>query len=435
VTTSLGGRRAWVVWAAALSVYFLAVFHRTSLGVAGLLAAERFDITAAQLSVFATVQLLVYAAMQIPVGVLLDRFGSRALLMTGLALMTVAQAVFAFATTYPLGLAARVLVGLGDAMVFISVLRIVALWFPPLRSPVITQLTGIIGQVGAIFAAIPLSVALRSVGWHETYLAAAAVGVLLFAVLVYVVRNAPPGHEPEPKPLQPSKIATELRRAWTQPGTRLGFWTHFTTQFSANVMALLWGFPFLVTVEGLSPGRAALLLSVITGAAIVVGPILGRQVALRPFQRSTMVLSIVAAIVGAWTAVLLWPGDAPFGLLVVLAVAVGIGGPGSMVGFDLARTFNPADRLGTALGIVNVGGFGASLVVILTIGLVLDLLTPGSSSAYAPADFRWAMAVQYVLWLVGGLQIWRYRVRTRRDLLQRDPEAYAALRRGEQVMA
>ena len=73
----IGGRRAWAVWGAALLVYVLAVFHRSSLGVAGVLAAERFHITSAQLATFTMVQLLVYAAMQVPVGVALDRFGKR----------------------------------------------------------------------------------------------------------------------------------------------------------------------------------------------------------------------------------------------------------------------------------------------------------------------------------------------------------------------
>ncbi len=91
------------------AVYFLAIFHRSSLGVAGLAAAERFDITASQLSTFTVLQLLVYAAMQIPVGVLLDRFGPQRLLFAGAVLMTGAQLGFAFTGTYAGALAARVL--------------------------------------------------------------------------------------------------------------------------------------------------------------------------------------------------------------------------------------------------------------------------------------------------------------------------------------
>jgi MFS family permease len=157
----LGGRRAWVVYAASVAIYVLAVFHRSSLGVAGLIAADRFHIAATQLSVFTMVQLLVYAAMQIPVGALLDRFGSKRLLLAGVTFMTVAQVGFAFATSFPAGIVARVFVGIGDSMIFIPLLRIVALWFPPLRIPMVTQLTGLLGQVGALVAATPLVHALH----------------------------------------------------------------------------------------------------------------------------------------------------------------------------------------------------------------------------------------------------------------------------------
>ncbi|MGH3354876.1 MAG: MFS transporter, partial [Nocardioidaceae bacterium] len=119
-------RRAWAVWVAALAVYVLSVFHRTSLGVAGIIASDRFGISAGQLSTFLMVQLLVYAGMQIPVGALIDRFGSRRMLFVGVTIMTLAQLSFAFISSYPLGLVVRVFVGAGDAMVFISVLRIVS---------------------------------------------------------------------------------------------------------------------------------------------------------------------------------------------------------------------------------------------------------------------------------------------------------------------
>jgi hypothetical protein len=125
------------------------------------------------------------------------------------------------------------------------------------------------------------------------------------------------------------------------------------------------------------------------------------------------VLSIVWAIVVVWTVVLVWPGPAPLWLLVVLVVVTGVGGPASMIGFDLGRTSNPAERLASASGIINQAGFSASLVLVISIGLILDWRTPGSSTAYQPSAFRWAMSAQYVLWAIGLLQIWRYRRRTR----------------------
>ncbi len=122
----IGSRRAWVIWLVGLAVYVLAVFHRSSLGVAGLIAADRFGVTATQLAFFTVLQLLVYAGLQIPVGVLLDRFGSRSMLLVGLVLMTAGQLLFAFATTFPAAVAARAILGAGDATIFVSVIRLVS---------------------------------------------------------------------------------------------------------------------------------------------------------------------------------------------------------------------------------------------------------------------------------------------------------------------
>ena len=143
------------------------------------------------------------------------------------------------------------------------------------------------------------------------------------------------------------------------------------------------------------------------------GPTIGWFIGRHPWHRSTTVLTIVWSIVAVWTAVLVWPGDAPFWLLVLLTQVIGIGGPASMIGFDLARTSNPAERLASANGIINQAGFSASLVLVVAIGLILDWRTPGSSTAYDASAFRWAMCAQYPLWALGLLQVWRYRLRTR----------------------
>jgi sugar phosphate permease len=427
----LGGRRAYLVWLAALSVYMLAVFHRTSLGVAGLLAAERFQISGTQLATFTVLQLLVYAALQVPVGVLLDRYGSKLLILTGLALMTGGQLLFAVVGTFELGVLARILVGAGDAMIFVSVIRVVALWFGERQSPLITQLTGQLGQVGAIAASFPLAAALRGVGWTPTFIGAALVGVVLAMVVLLLMRDAPGEEHPQ---VRLRALGRTLRTTWGSPGTRLGLWSHFTSQFGMTVFTLLWGFPFLVRGQGLSETTAGVLLVLMTATQILIGPMLGAFVARHPYQRSHLVLVVVGAIAAVWAVVLIWPGHAPLPLLVVLVVVTALGGPASMVGFDLARSFNPRERIGSALGVVNVGGFVASLSAMALVGVVLDQVTPGGPTAYTLDGFRLAMAVQFPFWALGAIQIWRYRRKAIAHLRSDHPEALQALRDGESAL-
>ncbi len=415
------GRRAVAVWLVGLGTYFLAVFHRSSLAVAGLLATERFDINASQLASFAMLQLLVYAAMQIPVGLLVDRFGPRRVLMAGAVVLTLAQTGFAFAETYPEALVARLFVGMGDAMTFICVLRLVNTWFAPRRIPLVTQVTGVIGQGGAIVAAVPMTFALSTLGWSGAYLGAASFGIVLVVLLAVVVHDGPGQRSRRGPALSASDVRRSLAASWSHPGTRLGFWMHFVTQFSSTALGLLWGYPFFVRGEEQSPAVAGFLLTLMVVAVISAGPVLGWRITVRPWHRSTLVLGVVGAIVTVWTVVLAWPGPAPLPLLVVLVVVTGVGGPASMIGFDLGRTSNPAERMASATGIINQGGFYASLVLVVAIGLILDWRTPGSSAAYTPESFRWAMSFQYVLWTIGLVQVVRYRRRTRELLRVEEP--------------
>jgi len=420
VTLDRTPRGAWWVWGLGVAAYVVAVFNRGSLGVASLQAQQRFHASAAQLSLFAVLQLAVYAAMQVPVGVVLDRFGSRRLIVTGAVVMAAGQLALALAHGVGWAMVARVLVGAGDAMTFISVLRVVGLWFAPRHIPVVTQLTGIIGQVGQLAAALPLVALLRGVGWSASFVGAASVTALSGIAVAAAMRDAPTGVAVTRDALDISALRAELRESWQEEGTRLGLWTHFVTQFSGTVFALLWGYPFLVKGEHLPASTAGALLTAMVFMGMVIGPVLGRFTAHWPLRRSVLTLSIVAASAGMWTLVLAWPGRAPLGLLVLLVCVLASNGPGSLVGFDYARTFNPPARIGSASGIVNVGGFVASLVTILLVGVVLDITTTGGPAAYTLGDFRAAFVIQYALWATGLGMVLRLRRRLRRRLIDEE---------------
>ncbi|RZU32004.1 MFS transporter [Blastococcus saxobsidens] len=417
--------RAYVAWTVGLLAYTVAVFHRSSLGVAAVDAQERFSAGASAVSLFLVLQLTVYAGLQVPVGVALDRFGSRRMILAGAVTMAAGQLALALADGVPTAVLARVLVGAGDAMTFISVLRVVSLWFPGRTVPMVTQLTGILGQLGSVVAAYPLVALLHGTSWEATFLGASATGLLVAVLVLVALRDSPAGDVRGPA-IGLAAVRRGLADTWREPGTRLGLYTHLVTQFSGTVFALLWGYPFLVVGQGLTPGTAAVLLTVLVLVGMGVGPLLGRLCGRWPLRRSVLVFAILAATVSVWTVVLLWPGPAPLALLVALVVVLGTNGPGSMIGFDYARTENPVERLGSATGVVNVGGFVASLLTILAIGAVLDLSTPGPSADHDLAAFRAAFAVQYVFWAIGLVGVVRHR-RQLRARLARDGVVLAPL--------
>jgi sugar phosphate permease len=313
------------------------------------------------------------------------------------------------------------------------VLRLANVWFPPRQIPVVSQLTGIVGQLGQLAAAYPLVALLRGVGWTHSFLVVAGVGAVIAVLVRLMLTDTPPGWEPLHDPVSIAEFRRSLGHSWAEPGTRLGLWTHFVTQFSGVSFALLWGYPFLTVGENRSASTAGLLLMLMVLFGTGFGPLMGTLAGHWPLRRSAMVFGIVGASATIWTVLLLWPGRAPLWLLVLLVVVLASNGPGSMVGFDYARTFNPSRRIGSASGIVNVGGFVASLTTILAVGLILDALTPHGSTAYSLNSFRVAFLVQYPLWVLGVVFFIRNRKTVRSRLADEgvhpDPFPHAVVRR------
>ncbi|MEW2620356.1 MFS transporter [Streptomyces sp. NPDC048106] len=402
-----GGARAVGVWSIGVAVYFVAVIFRTSLGVAGLDAADRFHVNASALSTFSILQLLVYAGMQIPVGLMVDRLGTKKVLALGTVLFTIGQLGFAFSPSYGTALASRALLGCGDAMTFISVLRLGTRWFPVRRGPMVAQLAALVGMAGNLISTLVLARLLHSVGWTQAFAGSALAGVVVLVLTLLFLKDHPEGHEPAPSPHQGSAyVRRQIAEAWREPGTRLGMWVHFTTQFPAMVFLLLWGLPFLVEAEGLSRATAGELLTLVVLSNMVVGLVYGQIIARHHAARLPLALGTVGATALLWAATQAYPGaHAPMWLLIVLCAVLGACGPASMIGFDFARPANPPERQGTASGITNMGGFIASMTTLLAIGVLLDATGD---------DYTVAFSAVFVLQAIGLSQILRLRGRAAR---------------------
>ncbi|MFI0941116.1 nitrate/nitrite transporter [Streptomyces sp. NPDC021020] len=397
-----GGRQAVLVWSVGTLVYLVAVVHRTSLGVAGIDAADRFHIGASALSSFSILQVLVYAGMQIPVGLMVDRLGTKKVLTLGALLYTAGQLAFGLSHSYGMALAARAVLGCGDAMTFVSVLRLGSRWFPARRGPVIAQTAALFGVAGNLVSTVLLARLLHSAGWTPTFLGSAVAGAFVLLLMALLLKDHPEGYEPAPaEHAGAAYVKRQIAAAWAEPGTRLGMWTHFTTQFPGMVFLLLWGMPFLVEAQDLSRGAAGGLLTLVVLANMGFGLVFGQVIARQHGARLPLTLGVVAATAVSWAVVLAWPGGHdPMWLLVVLCVVLGANGPASMIGFDFARPANPPERFGTASGIVNIGGFAASMLTLLAIGVLLD--STGD-------NYRVAWCSVFVMEAVGLTQILRLR--------------------------
>lgn len=388
--------RAWFILATGVLAYAGAILHRTSLGVAAPQAAEQFSTTASVIALFVVLQVAVYAGVQLPAGVLLDRYGPRRLIVVGAAVMALGQLLMSFADTVPLAVLARMLTGAGDGATFISALRLIPAWFPVGRIPVLTQLTGAIGQSGQILSAVPFVWVLHNWGWQPAFLVCAAFGGVIALSAALIIRDSPHGQvRRETDAAQ--RFLSQIVAVIKEPGTRMGMFAHPLSCFAPLAFALMWGFPYLLQGEGTSAAMAGVLFTVFVLGSVAAGPVLGHFTRRHPSRRSS--LAMLAALTGIvpWLVVMVWPGPAPLWMLFLLVIGLSVAGPGSMIGLDQVRTFNPPERMGTATGMVVMFGFIVALTAIMFIGVALDLITGGQPATLS--DYRLAMTVQIPLWI------------------------------------
>jgi nitrate/nitrite transporter NarK len=390
---------AWTVWGLAASFYLVALFHRMSLGVASLDAQQRFELSAGTIATLSAVQLGLYLVWTIPAGLAADRIGPRRALAFGLVLMAVGETAFGLAESAPVALGGRALVGVGDAFMFLSVLRIAQNWFPARRYPLLASLTGLAGAIGQIGTTVPLGAALEGVGWTATFAGSGVLTALLALLCMRGIRDRPAGAAPAAQTAGADRtpVGATLRAAWARPATRRAFWSHFALMGPFVAITALWGYPWLVTAQDVAPATARTWLMgcvVAFGAsAPAVGALAGRGF------RDRLIRGSALALAAGWSAALLWPGGHPPAPVVLAALGLtGVAGAVAMLSFDVARAGNPSEHAGAASGLANTGGFTAAVATQLAAAAVLQVADVAIGVALLP---------MLGLLLVAAARVWR----------------------------
>lgn len=395
-------RRNQVIAAATLA-YFAAVMQRSTMGVASLEAASRFNTTASELATMAVMQLAVYAAMQIPVGLLLDRFGARKMMLIGASAMITGQLIVASSSVLQAAYLGRALVGFGDAFIFISLVRLNVSWHESQLVAKRQQLITSLGQLGQIASAVFFAVLLANIGWFGSF-AVSTLVVVVAALCVFAFVIDTPNQASNNLPNSSlGSLLSQLKLNLQNPGVRMSFWVHFTLQSSGSVFALLWGVPYLVAGHGQTVQFATAMLILQTLLGLLFGFVLGHIASRYPKLRVRVVVANALLIICAWLVMALFDSKAPVWLLIVLVVVISSGGPASMYAMDFSRGFVAPERLGSANGFINVGGFLATFSTMALAGVVLDEVrrNTGADTPFTALGFRWAMSTQIVVLLIG----------------------------------
>lgn len=310
--------------AALTAAYVLSQFFRTALGVVAPEVARDLGLDPSRLGVLSAAWFLAFAAAQIPVGVALDRFGPRR--TVGFLFLTAAAGCLLLAGASGLAVAVlgQVLLGIGCAPVYMGTLVVLARWYPPARFMMLASLVLAVGNAGTLLGTTPLAAAAGLLGWRGAF-AALAVFVLLAAALVLtLVRDAPPGAAPAPAGAQRlgqilrglGRVATNRRLLVLLPISFAGYAVLATVRG-------LWGGPYLAAVFDLDPvgrGNALLLMSSGMIAGTLLYAALERRLDRRrePVIAGTLVAVVVLSTLAAAPAA---PLPLAAGLLTVLGAA------------------------------------------------------------------------------------------------------------------
>ena len=417
-------RRRWIGWGFLVGAFFLVSLHRVSTAVLSADLMRAFDTTGASLGLLHSSFFYLYAAFQVPAGLLTDRYGARAIAAGGTVLMSVGAMAFGVAGSYPVAFVGRLLVGLGASVLFVAVLRFCANWFRPTEFGTMTGVTFSVGILGGLAATTPLAVAIDGLGWRTTMVGLGLLG-LAIAVGVVVLSQDTPAAAGLPAidnvPERPDVTAADLKR---YVGTALreletwllGIMLFFMTGVGITIFGL-WGIPFLVQTYGISVTEASvyLLLGNVGG---MIGPTLFGWLSDRLGRRTELI--VLSAVVFALT----WAVFAVFGAIPLLLVAViflfgRILRGGIPLAFTTIKERHPEGASGTVIGLINTMGWIGAAIFPVILGAALDAYWTGETvngtRVYTDVGYRVAFAIAVAAGVVAIACAVALHLRTRGD--------------------
>jgi len=367
---------SWGVWGLGGLLYLVAFYQRVAPAVITDKLMTEFAIGAAALGNLSAFYFYSYVAMQIPTGIIADRWGPRRLLTAGAAIAAVGTALFAAAPSLWWANAGRLLIGASVAVAFVSMLKLASHWFAPRQFPLVSGMALFVGIVGAVFAGRPLRAVVESFGWREVMAASAALTAVLAAVIWLRVRDDPAdaGYASHFSGSHDGAQHTAVLRGLAEILSYRNTWLLFLTPGgmagAVLTFAGLWGVPYFTQTYGMTPKEAALLTSTMLVAWALGGPLLGTA-SQRLGQRKPLYVASCAAALAGWSAFVFLP-PLPLPALLALLIVLGFCSGNIIIGFAFIKESVPARLTGTASGLINTGVMMGAMVLQPAVGWMLD---------------------------------------------------------------
>ncbi|WP_170294962.1 MFS transporter [Roseospira navarrensis] len=396
----------WIMWGLGALFYCYGFFQRTAPSVMVDELMREFAVGAAITGTLSGLYFYTYAGLQIPVGLILDRFGPRRVLAVACALAGAGSLLFALSESLMGAYAGRLMIGGAVAFTWVGALLIITRWLPPERFAMMSGLTLACGMAGGVGGQAPLALLIEQIGWRGALGVAAALALVLAGLIALIVRDTGPYSPPAPTPdagPRPS-LRAGLARVLRNPQTYVvGVYAAALTSPMLS-FAGLWGVPYLQRVHGVDRELAALATSGMMIGWGIGAPLMG-WLSDRLRRRRVVMLIAASGSLVTLAAALYAPG-LPFAAVAALMLVNGVVAGGMVLCFAVGREHNPLWAAGAALGVVNMLAMAAGAIFQPLLGWLLDRAWDGTMEAgrpvYSVEAFQSAM---WVLVLMQGVAL------------------------------
>jgi MFS family permease len=379
----------WIAFGLAVAAFFLSFFHRVAPAAIASDLTAAFNVTGAALGALAATYFYVYAAIQLPTGVLADTLGPRKVLAAGGFAAGIGSLVFASADSAAGAAFGRTLVGLGVGVAFVCAMKINANWFEDRRFATATACANVVGILGAFAAAAPLAWLAARMSWRVVFATLGVLSILIAVLTLWKMQDAPPARaRARPSARYPDRrwyhaLAAVVRNRATWPA----FWVNFGLSGTNMSFIGLWAVPFLTETYGMSTVRASnhtsLILAGYACSSIAVGWLSDRVQ-----RRKPIMLVFATAYLSCWIA---WIAGVPPAWTLFVAAAMGVALAGFSLSWACAKEVNAPAYAGMATSLANLGGFVSAGILQPLVGWILDIAR--SSGRTPAAAFDMALGV------------------------------------------
>jgi MFS family permease len=390
--------RPWVVTLTAFLFTFFVYIQANLFNSVSVYLLKEFNLTATQLGRLSSYYFVINVLFLFPAGILLDRFSPYKIILFSMLSGIIGTIIFSISHTFPILIVSRVFVGISGISCFVACLKIASRWFPPHRMALMAGLLVTMAMLGGMIAQTPFALLTDAIGWRNTSLIDAGIGVLIMLVIAILVRDFPPGNEEiiarQKQELSKTSFFTMLKKVALNPQNIFGGLFIALLNLPAFLLGAMWGGLYLIQARGLTYAQSSLVNSMLFLGLIIGSPLSGWLSDNCGRRKMPMIFGALAALL--ISIIIIFAPSLSFVTLLLLFFSLGMFMGIQIIGYPLISESNATTLTGTATGLASVFIVSAGFTQLLfgwLLGLHWQHTMVNGAPIYAVSDYRLAMLI------------------------------------------